>query len=100
MQKVILAREMTSNPKIIVASNPTAGLDISAIEFVQGVLERAKEDGTAILYISEELEELMRISDRIGVIYKGKIVSIMPVGETDIETIGLLMTGGEKGDED
>jgi general nucleoside transport system ATP-binding protein len=100
VQKVILAREMTSNPKIIVASNPTAGLDISAIEFVQGVLERAKEDGTAILYISEELEELMRISDRIGVIYKGKIVSIMPVGETDIETIGLLMTGGEKGDED
>ena len=100
VQKVILAREMTSNPKIIVASNPTAGLDISAIEFVQGVLERAKEDGTAILYISEELEELMRISDRIGVIYKGEIVSIIPVSETDIESIGLLMTGGGDRDED
>lgn len=100
VQKVILAREMGSNPKIIVASNPTAGLDISAIEFVQKVIERAREDGTAILYISEELEELMRISDRIGVIYKGKIIRIMPVSDTDIETIGLLMTGGEDGDKD
>lgn len=96
VQKVILAREITGNPRVIVASRPTYGLDVGAIEFVQQALELQKEKGAAILLISEELDELLRLSDRIAVMFKGRIVKILPSDQADIETIGMLMTGGDE----
>lgn len=91
LQKVILAREISSEPKFMIAVQPTRGLDVGAIEGVQRLLLAQRESGAAILLISEELEELLSLSDRIYVIYEGEIM-----GETadgDIDVIGQMMTG-------
>ncbi len=91
LQKVILAREISSLPKLMVAVQPTRGLDVGAIEGVQHLLLAQREAGAAILLISEELEELISLSDRIYVIYEGEIMG--EVKDGDIEKIGLMMTG-------
>jgi simple sugar transport system ATP-binding protein len=91
LQRVILAREISGKPAVMVAVQPTRGLDIGAIEGVQRLLLAQRESGAAILLISEELEELLELSDRIAVIYEGKIMG--EVIDGNIETIGLLMTG-------
>ncbi len=91
LQKVILAREISSEPKFMIAVQPTRGLDVGAIEGVQRLLLSQRESGAAILLISEELDELISLSDRIYVIYEGEIM-----GETtdgDIDKIGQMMTG-------
>ena len=93
LQKVILAREITTNPKVIIAVQPTRGLDVGAVEAVQQHLLHQRMAGTAILLISEELEELMSLSDRIAVIYDGEIMGIVEAGKADINEIGLMMTG-------
>lgn len=93
LQKLILARELSSAPQILVAMQPTRGLDVGAIEGVQELLINRRDEGCAILLVSEELDELMRLSDRIAVIYEGEIVGIMDDDEADIQTIGLMMTG-------
>lgn len=97
LQKVILAREISENPTLLVAVHPTQGLDIGATEFVRESLEKQRINKAAILLISEDLEELMAISDRIGVIYEGKIRDVMPTKKTNIEALGLLMTGVHSG---
>lgn len=91
LQRVILAREISGKPAVMVAVQPTRGLDIGAIEGVQRLLLAQRESGAAILLISEELEELLELSDRIAVIYEGKIMG--EVIDGNIETIGLMMTG-------
>ena len=91
LQKVILAREISSEPDMMIAVQPTRGLDVGAIEGVQRLLLSQREAGAAILLISEELEELLTLSDRIYVIYEGKIMG--EVLDGDIEKIGLMMTG-------
>jgi simple sugar transport system ATP-binding protein len=91
LQRVILAREISSEPALMIAVQPTRGLDVGAIESVHRLLLSQRESGTAILLISEELEELLALSDRIAVIYEGQIMGEV-IGE-DIETIGLMMTG-------
>jgi general nucleoside transport system ATP-binding protein len=91
LQRVILAREISSKPLLMVAVQPTRGLDVGAIEGVQRLLLAQREAGAAILLISEELEELLSLSDRIYVIYEGKIMG--EVTDGDIEKIGLMMTG-------
>lgn len=93
LQKVILAREISSEPELIVAVQPTRGLDVGAIESIQQLLLAQRESGTAVLLISEELEELLALSDRIAVIYEGRIMGVMPNDNPDIEAIGLMMTG-------
>ncbi len=93
LQKVILAREISSQPRLMVAVQPTRGLDVGAIEAIQTLLLDQRDHGTAVLLISEELEELMALSDRIAVIYEGQIMGIMEAEEADIHTIGLMMTG-------
>ncbi len=93
LQKVILAREISTHPKLMVAMQPTRGLDVGAIEAVQTLLLEQREAGAAILLISEELEELLSLSDRIAVISHGKIMGVMPVEEADVNKIGLMMTG-------
>lgn len=91
LQKVILAREISSEPDFMVAVQPTRGLDVGAIESVQKLLLSQRESGAAILLISEELEELLTLSDRIYVIYEGEIMG--EVTDGDIDKIGQMMTG-------
>jgi simple sugar transport system ATP-binding protein len=93
MQKVILARVIERNPKAIVVAQPTRGLDVGATEYVRSKLLEQRDKGAAILLISEDLDEILELSDRIGVIYEGEIMGIVPAGETDIEHLGLLMSG-------
>jgi simple sugar transport system ATP-binding protein len=93
LQKAILAREMSTGPKLIVAVQPTRGLDVGAIEAVQKVLLRERAAGTAILLISEELEELMSLSDRIVGIYEGRNMGELTAAEATLTEIGLMMAG-------
>jgi len=91
LQKVILAREISGEPKLMIAVQPTRGLDVGAIEGVQRLLLAQRENGAAILLISEELEELLSLSDRIYVIYEGEIMG--EVADGDVDKIGQMMTG-------
>jgi ABC-type uncharacterized transport system ATPase subunit len=91
LQRVILAREISGKPVLMVAVQPTRGLDVGAIEGVHHLLLNQRERGAAILLISEELEELLALSDRVIVIYEGRLMG--EVHESDLETVGLMMTG-------
>ena len=93
LQKVILAREITTQPKLMVAMQPTRGLDVGAIESIQRLLLEQREEGTAILLISEELDELLTLSDRIAVLHEGEVMGILDADDADINEIGLMMTG-------
>lgn len=93
LQRTILARELSAKPKLLIAMQPTRGLDVGAIEGVQRLLLAQREAGAAILLASEELEELFALSDRIVVMYEGEIVG--EVSDHNLETIGLMMTGGK-----
>ena len=95
-QKIILGRELIRNPKIIIASQPTRGLDIGASEFVHQLLIKARDEGCAILLISADLEEILALSDRIGVIYNGEIVAEFESKEATPDEIGYYMTGGKR----
>jgi simple sugar transport system ATP-binding protein len=93
LQKVILAREISAKPRLMVAVQPTRGLDVGAIEAIQTLLLEQREAGTAVLLVSEELDELFSLSDRIAVIFDGKIMGIVDADKADIDEIGLMMTG-------
>ncbi|MFN6569979.1 ABC transporter ATP-binding protein [Dendronalium sp. ChiSLP03b] len=95
-QKVILARELAGEPDLIVAMQPTRGLDVGATAAVHSRLLAERDRGAAILYISTELEEVMAMSDRIAVMYRGEFVAILHA-QTTVEEIGLLMGGGRRG---
>ena len=94
LQRVILAREISSKPALMIAMQPTRGLDVGAIEGVHRLLLAQRDAGAAVLLISEELEELLELSDRIYVIYEGEIMG--EVTDGDIEKIGLMMTGARQ----
>jgi simple sugar transport system ATP-binding protein len=94
VQKVVLAREFSAQPKVIVAASPTRGLDVGAIETVHAYLRDAAEDGVAVLLISEDLDEIFALADRIVVMYEGEVVGGVARAEADVEEIGLLMAGG------
>ena len=98
LQKVILAREITANPKMMVAMQPTRGLDVGAIESIQHLLLEQRAEGTAVLLISEELDELLTLSDRIAVMHEGEIMGIIDAENADINEIGLMMTGTKRSD--
>lgn len=92
-QKVILAREISDQSKLIVASQPTRGLDIGATEFVHDQLLAQKKAGKSVILISADLDEILSLSDRIAVMFEGKIIGILDRAEADIFKIGLLMGG-------
>ena len=92
-QKVIVAREMGSEPKVLLAAQPTRGVDIGAIEFIHRQIVKERDAGAAVLLVSAELDEVRSLSDRIAVMYEGRIVSIESP-DTPEERLGLLMTGG------
>jgi len=92
-QRVVLAREMSGHPSILIAAQPTRGLDVGAIEFMGQRLRAAADDGIAVLLISSELEEILFLADRVVVIHDGSIRGEMPRADVDIDRIGLLMGG-------
>jgi simple sugar transport system ATP-binding protein len=94
LQRLIFAREIDSGPRLMVAVQPTRGLDVGAIESVHRVLLERREAGTAILLISEDLDEILTLADRVDVMYEGRIAGSFTAEAADIHRIGLLMTGG------
>lgn len=101
MQKVILARVLTEKPRVILANQPTRGLDVGAAATVQRLLFAACAEGAGVILISEDLEELLQMSDRVAVLYQGRLSDSMAVEEADLRTLGLMMAGhgpGEVGD--
>ncbi|MCK4567501.1 MAG: ATP-binding cassette domain-containing protein, partial [Candidatus Thorarchaeota archaeon] len=92
-QKVVVARELTTRPKLVIAAQPTRGLDVGATEYIHNVLIGLRDAGVAVLLISAELDEIQNLSDRIGVIYDGKIVAVKAPGEATPTELGLLMAG-------
>jgi simple sugar transport system ATP-binding protein len=93
IQKVVLARELSRQPRTIVAAQPTRGLDIGATEYVRSQLLEQRRGGAAILLISEDLDEILALSDRIAVIYEGQIMDILPRDQATPARLGLLMAG-------
>jgi len=93
IQKMVLAREISRKPRVLIAAQPTRGLDIGATEYVHELLLEQRRDGTAIMMISEDLDEVMALSDRIAVIFEGEIMGIVPRDEATPEKLGLLMAG-------
>lgn len=92
-QKVIIAREFSRPIYLLVASQPTRGLDVGSIEYIHGRILQKRDEGCAVLLVSPELDEVMELSDRIAVMYRGKIVAIVPAEKATKEYIGLLMAG-------
>ena len=95
-QKVIIAREVENNKDLLIAVNPTRGLDVGAIEYVHKYIVDQRNKGKAVLLVSFELDEVMSLSDRIDVIYDGKIVGSVPGAQADEKELGLMMAGGGK----
>jgi simple sugar transport system ATP-binding protein len=93
MQKVILARALSRSPQVVIASQPTRGLDVGATEYVRRKLLEQRDRGAAVLLLSEDLEEVLALSDRIAVIYEGRIVGLLSAAEAEEEKLGLLMSG-------
>jgi len=96
-QRVVVAREFSRNPKVAIAAQPTRGLDVGATEYVRRKLVEMRDHGAGVLLISADLDEIWALSDRVAVIYEGRIVAVKNVDETDIQEIGLLMAGGGNG---
>jgi general nucleoside transport system ATP-binding protein len=94
LQKALLARELAGDPLVLLAAQPTRGLDVGATQFVHGKFLELRADGRGLIVISEDLEELYQIADRIVVMSGGRIVGDVPIAEADLETIGMLMAGG------
>jgi ABC-type uncharacterized transport system ATPase subunit len=92
-QRVVLARELSRAPKVLVAAQPTRGLDVGAIEYMSEQLRAAADAGVAVLLISTELEEIISLADRVAVIHRGRIMGVMPRAEVEVERLGLLMGG-------
>ncbi len=95
-QKAIIAREINKNPQLLIAAQPTRGLDVGAIEFVHKQLIAQRDQGKAVLLISFELDEIMNLSDRIAVIYEGQIVGEVKPRETNDQELGLMMAGSKR----
>lgn len=93
-QKLIAAREILKDPDLLIASQPTRGLDVGAIEYIHGRLVEERDKGKAVLLVSLELDEVLSLSDRIAVMYDGKIVGILDRKDADEQKLGVLMAGG------
>ena len=96
LQKLLLAKVLSSNPQVLVACQPTAGLDVGAAQFIRNRLEQEASRGTGILLISGDLSEILALCDRIAVMYEGKVTGVLSAAEAEIKQIGLLMGGISK----
>lgn len=97
-QKVIVAREFSRPIKLLIASQPTRGLDVGSIEYIHRRIIEKRDEGTAVLVISTELDEIRALSDRIAVMFEGRIIAILPAGQVTKEQLGLLMAGHQPAD--
>jgi simple sugar transport system ATP-binding protein len=97
-QKVIVAREFSRPIKLLIASQPTRGLDVGSIEYIHKRIIEKRDEGTAVLLVSTELDEIRALSDRIAVMFEGKIVDILPAHRVTKEQLGLLMAGSRPDD--
>ena len=95
LQKTILARELTACGGLLVAVHPTRGLDVGATEAVRKLLLAQRDQGTAVLLISEDLDELLAVSDRVAVMFEGRVVDVVPATGADVAALGLMMAGGQ-----
>ncbi len=95
-QKVIVARELSREVSIVVANQPTRGLDVGSIEYIHSTLVRLRDEGCGILLVSAELDEILALSDRIAVMYRGEIVAFVDAKDANREELGLLMAGSKK----
>ena len=93
MHKLLMVRELISNPEVIVAAQPTRGLDVSAVESIHKLIINQRDEGSAVLLISEDLDELFKLSDRIIVLYEGRIIKEVDIESANIESLGLAMAG-------
>jgi simple sugar transport system ATP-binding protein len=96
LQKLVLGREFSSAPKVLIAASPTRGLDVGAIESVHAYLREAAAEGVAVLLISEDLDEILALADRVVVVYEGRLTGEFDPATATIEEIGLAMAGGER----
>jgi simple sugar transport system ATP-binding protein len=94
MQKVVLARELSSKPRLLIVDQPTRGLDVGSIEFVHRMILSQRDQGVAVLLVSVELEEILSLSDRVGVMYAGRLQGELEGKQITQEAIGMLMVGG------
>ena len=95
-QKVVLAREMSRPLKLLVVAQPTRGLDVGSMEFVHKRIVRERDQGTAVVLVSTELDEVLGLADRIAVMYQGRIIGELP-GGSSADEVGLLMAGSVAG---
>ena len=93
MQKLLMGRELISNPEVIIAAQPTRGLDVSAVEALHELIVKQRDNGSAIMLISEDLDELFKLSDRLIVLYEGKIIKEFNINEANTKNVGLAMAG-------
>ncbi len=96
IQKLILARELSRQPVVLIAAQPTRGVDISATEYIRHTLMQQRNEGVAILLISEDLDEILALSDRIVVLYEGQIMGVVDREDADVEMLGLMMAGARQ----
>ena len=92
-QKVIVAREFSHPTKLLIAAQPTRGIDVGSIEFIHKQLVQQRDRGAAVLLVSAELDEVLSLSDRVAVLFDGKVVKILPIEAATRERVGLLMAG-------
>jgi simple sugar transport system ATP-binding protein len=94
-QKIVIARELARTFTVLLAAQPTRGVDVGAIEFIHNELRKARTAGKGVLLVSAELREILTLSDRVAVMYGGRIVAVMPRKEASEETLGPFMTGAK-----
>ena len=92
-QKVIVAREFSREVELLIASQPTRGLDVGSIEFIHRQIVRMRDEGAGILLVSSELDEVLSLADRVAVMFEGEIIDILPIEDADRDTVGLRMAG-------
>jgi simple sugar transport system ATP-binding protein len=95
LQKLVLGREFSGEPRVLIAASPTRGLDVGAIETVHAYLRQAAGEGVGVLLISEDLDEILALSDRVLVLYEGRVTGEFDPASATVEEIGLAMAGGE-----
>jgi simple sugar transport system ATP-binding protein len=93
IQKLILGREISGQPALLVAAHPTYGLDVGATEDIRRQLLELRGRGTAVLLVSEDLEEIFELADRVAVLFEGRLMGILKTSEASMEQIGLMMAG-------
>jgi simple sugar transport system ATP-binding protein len=95
-QKVIIAREFSRSIQLLIANQPTRGLDVGSIEYIHSMIVRMRDEGCGVLLVSAELDEILALADRVAVMYRGQILDVLPVEQATREGLGLLMAGVER----